>query len=70
MCKSEIHNMDPSLLAPLILFLNQYFNTYFPESWLLILAAVNFSALVSSPPQLVPTVTAAILFLNECGLGH
>jgi hypothetical protein len=35
MCKSEIHHRDPVLLAPLALFLNQYFNTFFPEEWLL-----------------------------------
>lgn len=35
MCKSEIHHRDPVLLAPLALFLNQYFNTFFPEDWLL-----------------------------------
>jgi len=35
MCKSEIHHRDPALLAPLVLFLNQYFNTYINEFWLL-----------------------------------
>ena len=41
MCKSEIHNMDPALLAPVALFLNQYFNTFLPETWLLMLAMVT-----------------------------
>ncbi len=41
MCKSEIYNKDPTLLAPLALFLNQYFNTFFPESWLLVIAMVK-----------------------------
>ncbi len=41
MCKSEIHNMDPALLAPVALFLNQYFNTFLPETWLLLLAMVT-----------------------------
>jgi len=37
MCKSEIHHRDPALVAPLLLFLNQYFNSFFPEYWLLLL---------------------------------
>lgn len=40
MCKSEIHHRDSAFLAPLALFLNQYFNTFIPESWLLPLCAV------------------------------
>jgi len=37
MCKSEIHHRDPALLAPLVLFLNQYFNSFLNEYWLLLL---------------------------------
>jgi len=37
MCKSEIHHRDPALAAPLLLFLNQYFNSFFSEYWLLLL---------------------------------
>ena len=46
MCKSEIHHRDPALLAPLLLFLNQYFNSFLNEYWLLLLGFVcklNFS---------------------------
>ena len=43
MCKSEIYNKDPALLAPLGLFLNQYFNTFFPEDWLLLIAMVIYT---------------------------
>jgi hypothetical protein len=40
MCKGEINHRDPSLLAPLALFLNQYFNTFISEGPLLYLALV------------------------------
>jgi len=40
MCKGEITHRDASLLAPLLLFLNQYFNSYIPEIWLLNLSIV------------------------------
>jgi len=36
MCKSEIHHRDPALLAPLLLFLNQYFNNFLSEYYLLL----------------------------------
>jgi len=35
MCKGEITHRDASMLAPLILILNQYFNTVIPEIFLL-----------------------------------
>jgi len=37
MCKGEINISDASMFAPLMLFLNQYFDTLFPESSLLYL---------------------------------
>lgn len=40
MCKGEISNKDASQLAPLALFLNQYFNTFISEGPLLWLALV------------------------------
>jgi len=40
MCKGEISHRDASLLAPLALFLNQYFNTFISEGPLLYLALV------------------------------
>jgi len=40
MCKGEISSRDASLLAPLALFLNQYFNTFISERPLLYLALV------------------------------
>jgi len=40
MCKGEITIGDAALFAPLALFLNQYFNTLFPESTLLYLSMV------------------------------
>ena len=43
MCKSEIHLRDSSLLAPLLLFLNQYFNTVIQEYYLLWVACVSVS---------------------------
>jgi len=36
MCKSEIHKWDPALLAPILLFLNQYFNNFLSEYYLLL----------------------------------
>ena len=41
MCKGEISNKDASQLAPLALFLNQYFNTFISEGPLLWLALVK-----------------------------
>ena len=41
MCKGEITHRDSSFLAPLALFLNQYFNSYIPEIWLLYVAIVS-----------------------------
>ena len=35
MCKGEITHRDASMLAPLLLILNQYFNTVIPEIFLL-----------------------------------
>jgi len=40
MCKGEITNRDAAMLAPLALFLNQYFNTFISERPLLYLALV------------------------------
>merc|ERR1719290_821852 len=40
MCKSEIHHRDPALLAPVLLFLNQYFDSFLSEYWLLALGFV------------------------------
>lgn len=40
MCKGEITNRDASLLAPLLLILNQYFNTFIPETLLLYISLV------------------------------
>ena len=58
MCKSEIYNKDPALLAPLALFLNQYFNTFFPEDWLLLIAMVTYSYV-----QLTTTSVLLTIFL-------
>ena len=41
MCKGEITNRDASLLAPTLLILNQYFNTFIPETVLLYISLVN-----------------------------
>lgn len=40
MCKGEINIGDAAMFAPLALFLNQYFNTLFPENTLLYLCMV------------------------------
>jgi len=40
MCKGEITNRDASLLAPVLLILNQYFNTFIPETVLLYISLV------------------------------
>lgn len=40
MCKGEITHRDAALLAPLVLFLNQYFNTFVSERLLLYLSLV------------------------------
>ena len=40
MCKGEITNRDASLLAPTLLILNQYFNTFIPETLLLYFSLV------------------------------
>ena len=40
MCKGEISHRDATMLAPLVLFLNQYFNTFISEGPLLYLALV------------------------------
>jgi len=40
MCKGEITHRDASMLAPLLLILNQYFNTVIPEIFLLYVALV------------------------------
>ena len=40
MCKGEISHRDATMLAPLALFLNQYFNTFISEGPLLYLALV------------------------------
>ena len=41
MCKGEITHRDASMLAPLLLILNQYFNTVIPEIFLLYVALVR-----------------------------
>ena len=43
MCKGEITNRDASLLAPMLLILNQYFNTFIPETVLLYISLVNIN---------------------------
>ncbi|XP_052800711.1 choline/ethanolaminephosphotransferase 1-like [Mya arenaria] len=35
MCKSEMHLLDWSLMGPMMLFMNQYFNSKIPENFLL-----------------------------------
>ena len=40
MCKGEISHRDATMLAPVALFLNQYFNTFISEGPLLYLALV------------------------------
>ena len=40
MCKGEITHRDASMLAPLLLILNQYFNTVLPEVFLLYISLV------------------------------
>lgn len=35
MCRSELEYMDSCMVGPVMLFLNQYFNTYFDEYWVL-----------------------------------
>jgi len=40
MCKGEITHRDASMLAPLLLILNQYFNTVIPEIFLLYVSLV------------------------------
>lgn len=41
MCKGEISTKDATMMAPLVLFLNQYFNTFISEGPLLYLALVR-----------------------------
>ena len=41
MCKGAITHRDASMLAPLLLILNQYFNTVIPEIFLLYVALVR-----------------------------
>lgn len=45
MTKSEMDYMDWSLLGPTMLFLNQYFNTFVPEYYVLWLCMVNMNIL-------------------------
>lgn len=40
MTKSEMHYLDWGLLGPLLLFLNQYFNNFLPERYVLWFALV------------------------------
>ncbi|XP_055383420.1 cholinephosphotransferase 1 isoform X5 [Condylostylus longicornis] len=40
MTRSEMEYMDWSMLGPLLLFLNQYFNSVLPEFWLLVFALI------------------------------
>ena len=63
MCKSEIYNKDPALLAPLGLFLNQYFNTFFPEDWLLLIAMVIYSFI--QPTSVLITI---FFIFHWCGI--
>ena len=41
MCKGEITHRDASMLSPLFLILNQYFNTVIPEIFLLYVSLVS-----------------------------
>lgn len=40
MTKSEMHYLDSGLIGPLLLFLNQYFNNFIPERYVLWFALV------------------------------
>ena len=40
MCKGEITHRDASLFAPMLLILNQYFNSFIPETLLLYFSLV------------------------------
>jgi len=40
MCKGEISHRDAAMLAPLLLIINQYFNTFLPETVLLYISVV------------------------------
>ena len=54
MCKGEITNRDASLLAPTLLILNQYFNTFIPETLLLYVSLVNNNHLFVWQPVTLP----------------
>merc|ERR1712066_1144003 len=40
MCKGEISHKDAALLAPLLLIINQYFNTFVSETFLLYVSMI------------------------------
>ena len=62
MCKGEITHRDASLLAPLLLFLNQYFNSYIPEIWLLNLSIVSIHR-VNTKSCLLGCLTVSQMYL-------
>ena len=64
MCKGEITHRDASLLAPLLLFLNQYFNSYIPEIWLLNLSIVSIHR-VDTKGCLLGCLTALVSYMIE-----
>ena len=43
MCKGEISHRDAAMAAPLLLIINQYFNTFIPETFLLYVSLVSSS---------------------------
>ena len=43
MCKGEISHRDAAMLAPLLLIVNQYFNTIISEAFLLYVSMVRIS---------------------------
>eukprot|EP00092_Neocalanus_flemingeri_P010195 GFUD01010986.1.p1 GENE.GFUD01010986.1~~GFUD01010986.1.p1 ORF type:complete len:412 (+),score=82.52 GFUD01010986.1:65-1300(+) len=40
MCKGEISHRDAAMVAPLLLIINQYFNTFLPETFLLYISMI------------------------------
>lgn len=56
MCKGEITHRDASMLAPLLLIINQYFNTVIPEIYIL------YASLVSKSPNFLLREAQKIFF--------
>ena len=54
MCKGEITNRDASLLVPMLLILNQYFNTFIPETVLLYISLVNIKDCCEKQSLILP----------------